>query len=126
MIRGAIGGDSRLLEKFEAIAGAGHDAWAAIREGDAVAAGDAVAREWAVRRTLARGVSTPLVDRLFALPAFGERVAGAKLCGAGGGGMIFGLLRKVEYRDAVAALLEEAKCELFPFELSGGPRFETG
>lgn len=125
MIRGAIGGDPGLLAKFESISEAGHDAWAAITKGDAVAAGDAVAREWAVRRTLARGVSTPLVDRLFSKPAFGERVAGAKLCGAGGGGMIFGILRKPEYRRAVEVLLVEAGCELFPFELSDGPRFES-
>jgi D-glycero-alpha-D-manno-heptose-7-phosphate kinase len=125
MIRGAIGGDAGMLAKFEAISEAGRDAWRAIRDGDAAGAGDAVACEWAVRRTLARGVSTPLVDRLFSNPAFGERVAGAKLCGAGGGGMIFGLLRKPDYRGAVEALLEEAGCELFPFELSGGPRIES-
>jgi D-glycero-alpha-D-manno-heptose-7-phosphate kinase len=124
MIRGAIGGDSRLLAKFEAISEAGHCAWQALLAGDAAAAGGAVAEEWAVRRTLARGVSTPRVDTLFARPEFIERVAGAKLCGAGGGGMIFGLLREPESRKAVEALLEAAGCELFPFELSGGPRVE--
>ncbi len=126
MIRGAIGGDSRMLAKFEEISEAGHDAWKAILSCDAAAAGDAVAREWAVRRTLARGVSTPLVDRLFAQPAFVDRVAGAKLCGAGGGGMIFGLLREPGSRNEIEALLEGAGCELFPFRLSGGPRFEEG
>jgi D-glycero-alpha-D-manno-heptose-7-phosphate kinase len=125
MIRGAIGGDAGLLSRFEAISQAGHAAWAAIRAGDAAAAGDAIAREWSVRRTLARGVSTPLVDRLFARPAFVERVSGAKLCGAGGGGMIFGLLGKPEYRGAVEGLLEEAGCDLFPFRLSDGPRIES-
>jgi D-glycero-alpha-D-manno-heptose-7-phosphate kinase len=124
MIKGAIGGDARLLRKFEAISEAGHDAWRAVRSGDATAVGEAVEREWAVRRTLARGVSIPLVDRLFALPAFVERVSGAKLCGAGGGGMIFGLLRDPGERKAVEALLEGAGCELFPFRLSAGPRIE--
>jgi hypothetical protein len=38
--------------------------------------------------------------------------------------MIFGLLREPESRKAVEALLEAAGCELFPFELSGGPRVE--
>lgn len=122
MIRGAIGGDAALLAKFEAISGAGRDAWDALRSGDAVGAGEAVAREWAVRRTLARGVSTPLVDRLFAQPAFQERVSGAKLCGAGGGGMIFGMLRDPGARAEVEGLIEGAGCELFPFALSGGPR----
>lgn len=126
MIRGAIGGDSRLLAKFEAISDAGHCVWEAIRSGNALEAGEAVAREWAVRRTLARGVSTPLVERLFAQPAFADRVAGAKLCGAGGGGMIFGLLREPSAMKEVERLLEAAGCELFPFKLSGGPRFESG
>ena len=124
MIRGAIGGDALLLGKFASIAKAGHDAWDAILHYDAVAAGEAMAREWAVRRTLARGVSIPRVDTLFGLPAFIERVAGAKLCGAGGGGMIFGLLRDPGEREAVDALLEGAGCELFPLRLSAGPRIE--
>jgi D-glycero-alpha-D-manno-heptose-7-phosphate kinase len=124
MIRGAIGGDPLLLGKFQEISGAGHDAWEAIRCGDAVAAGEAMGREWAVRRTLARGVSTPRVDRLFALPAFRERVAGAKLCGAGGGGMIFGLMRDPDARPAIEAILAEAGCVRFRFALSDGPRFE--
>jgi D-glycero-alpha-D-manno-heptose-7-phosphate kinase len=126
MIRGAIGGDAKLLAKFEAISEAGRDAWGAIRAGDAAAAGEAVGREWGVRRTLARGVSTPLVDRLFGRQEFADAVAGAKLCGAGGGGMIFGLLREPDRRAEVEAMLVGAGCERFPFRLSAGPRVEVG
>ena len=51
-------------------------------------------------------------------------VNGAKLCGAGGGGMLFGLLKNPEDRGAVEALLSGAGMSVLPFRLSGGPRFE--
>src|SRR4030065_22557 len=48
--------------------------------------------EWAIRRTIARGISTKEVDDVFSSPGFRRRVSGAKLCGAGGGGVGFGVL----------------------------------
>jgi GHMP kinases C terminal. len=51
-------------------------------------------------------------------------VSGAKLCGAGGGGMLFGLLRDPGDREAVEVLLSGARMSILPFRISGGPRFE--
>jgi galactokinase/mevalonate kinase-like predicted kinase len=91
-----------------------------------VAAGRAVGREWEIRKNLAPGVSPPGVEKAFALREFRKRVAGAKLCGAGGGGMAFGLLRSPEEREKVEALLAGEGFTVVPFRLSGGPRIETG
>ncbi|MBI5576094.1 MAG: hypothetical protein HY896_06980 [Deltaproteobacteria bacterium] len=126
MIRGAIDGNEEILRKFRGIASASRDAWDAVRSGKADGIGRAVAQEWKIRKTLAAGISPPKVERLFASREFRMRVAGAKLCGAGGGGMLFGLLRGPEERMRVEGILKEEGFEVLPFRLSKGPRLEVG
>lgn len=125
MIRGAIDGDRRILGKFRGIAAAAHEAWDAVRNGNAEGIGRAVAQEWKIRKTLARGVSPPKVEKLFSSRGFRKRVGGAKLCGAGGGGMIFGVLRSPEDRKRVEEIIEAEGCRVFPFRLSDGPLVEV-
>ena len=124
MIRGAIDGNEEILRRFRGIAAAARDAWDAVRSGDAEGMGRAVAAEWKIRKTLAAGVSPPRVERLFASREFRKRVGGAKLCGAGGGGMIFGLLRGPEERKKAEAILAAEGFAVVPFRLSKGPRVE--
>ena len=125
MVRGAIEGDAAVLRKFQGIAGAARDAWTGVCAADAGATAKAVAAEWAIRRTLAAGVSPRPVEELFASRAFRRIAAGAKLCGAGGGGMLFGLLRDPGDRPALPALLAGAGMTAVPFLLSGGARVEA-
>ena len=123
MIRGAIDGDGPVLRKFRGIAAAARDAWEALSAADPRGTGAAIAAEWAIRRTLAPGVSTAGVEELLSGRRFRRLVSGAKLCGAGGGGMLFGLLRDPGDRGAVEAILSGAGMSVLPFRLSGGPRF---
>lgn len=122
MIRGAIDGNGAVLRKFRGIAAAAREAWEAVRGGEIGEAGAAVGREWAIRKTLARGVSTAKVEKALAAREFRRRVTGAKLCGAGGGGMLFGLMRGPEERDKVEAFLSGEGFAVYPFRLSCGPR----
>jgi mevalonate kinase len=69
-------------------------------------------------------VSTAGVEELISDRRFRRLVSGAKLCGAGGGGMLFGLLKDPEDRKVVEALLSGTGMSVLPFRLSGGPRFE--
>jgi len=124
MIRGAIDGDGAVLRKFRGIAAAARDAWEAVSVADPGGTGAAIAAEWTIRKTLAPGVSTTGVEALFAASRFRRLVSGAKLCGAGGGGMLFGLLRNPGDREAMEALLSGTGMSVLPFRLSGGPRFE--
>lgn len=124
MIRGAIDGDGVVLRKFRGIAAAARAAWEAVSAGDPRGTGAAIAEEWAIRKTLAPDVSTPGVEELFPDRRFRRLVSGAKLCGAGGGGMLFGLLRDPDDREALEALLSGTGVSVLPFRLSGGPRFE--
>lgn len=122
MIRGAMEGNAEILRRFRGIAAASRDAWDAVRDGRIDAAGDAVAREWRIRKTLASGVCPNRVEKTFASREFRKRVTGVKLCGAGGGGVAFGLLRAPEERGKVEALLASEGFAVLPFRLSGGPR----
>lgn len=126
MIRGAIEGNRSVLRKFADIASAAREAWDAVSAAEIGAVGRAVAREWDVRRTLAPGVSTRLVDAALGSRELRRRVAGAKLCGAGGGGMLFGLLRAPDERRAVEEILRREGFTIYPFLLSTGPEVETG
>jgi D-glycero-alpha-D-manno-heptose-7-phosphate kinase len=122
MIRGAIDGNPEALRKFRGIADAARDAWEAVSAGEIERAGRAMAREWAIRRTTARGISTRKVDSVFCSPEFRRRVSGAKLCGAGGGGMLFGLLRDPGDRETVESFLESRDVSPYPFRISAGPQ----
>jgi len=124
MIRGAIDGDGVVLRKFRGIAEAAREAWESLSAPDPGRTGEAIAAEWSIRKTLAPGVSTPGVEALMSDRRFRRRAAGAKLCGAGGGGILFGLLRDPDGREELEALLSEAGMTVLPFRLSGGARIE--
>jgi D-glycero-alpha-D-manno-heptose-7-phosphate kinase len=124
MIRGAIEGNAAVLGKFRGIASAARDAWEAVRSGDADALGAVVRAEWGIRRTLARGVSPRKVEELLRDRRFCRLVSGAKLCGAGNGGMLFGMLRDPEDRASADAVLSGAGMAVVPFRLSDGMRIE--
>jgi D-glycero-alpha-D-manno-heptose-7-phosphate kinase len=125
MIRGAIEGDGTALRKFRGIAAAARDAWEAARAANAGALGAVIGGEWRIRRTLARGVSPPRVEELLRDRRFRRMVSGAKLCGAGSGGMLFGMLRDPGDRASTDAILSGAGMIVVPFRLSGGTRIEA-
>ncbi len=122
MVRGALEGDAKVLGKFRSIAAIARDAWAALEACDLPAAAEAVAREWAIRKALAPGITTPSVERALSLPEMERRVAGAKLCGAGGGGILFCILRSPADRGPVGRILRRHGFEVLPFRISPGPR----
>jgi len=121
MIRGAIDGNPEALRRFDKIGQAARDAWEALSTGEIDRIGGAIAREWAIRRTIAQGISLRSVDGLFSSPEFRRRVSGAKLCGAGGGGMVFGLLFEPGDREAMEEVLKHRGFSPFPFRISAGP-----
>lgn len=126
MIRGAIEGNAEVLKKFAGIAGAARDAWEAVVSGDMERLGRAISREWAIRKTIAPGITTSAVEETLASRVIRRHVAGAKLCGAGGGGTLFCLLRRPEDRSAVESFLRGEGFPVYPVRLSPGPRVTGG
>ncbi len=74
-----------------------------------------VQQEWEVRRTLAPGVSTPLIENLISAASRAGGLA-SKICGAGGGGCMITLAPKGR-RTAVCEALEAAGGKVMPFEI---------
>ncbi|MDR3607966.1 MAG: hypothetical protein P4M08_11380 [Oligoflexia bacterium] len=109
-------GDVR--ERFGRINQAARDLEEALRARDWKTAGNAIRSEWEVRRTLAPGISTPEMDRAFALA---EKIApgcAGKICGAGGGGCFFIYTADPASKTAVEKTLAAEGMRVLPFHAS--------
>jgi D-glycero-alpha-D-manno-heptose-7-phosphate kinase len=86
VFKGQIDGDARVREALGAIARVAVEVRQALLDGRYADVAPLLAREWEARKRLAPAVTTPEVDRIAAaaLAAGGA----AKVCGAGGGGMV--------------------------------------
>lgn len=78
------------------------------------ALGEALARGWEIKRTLARGVSNPMIDEYYAR-GIAAGASGGKLLGAGGGGFLLFYVPEEENKKKVREALSDLR-EL-PFEL---------
>ncbi len=96
-------GDDAVTRAFDAIRDAAEGMRAALELGDWSAAARHLAEEWAARKRLAPGVTTPAIDDLFTRASRAGASAG-KVCGAGGGGCLFCLVDPTAH-DAVSAAL---------------------
>jgi D-glycero-alpha-D-manno-heptose-7-phosphate kinase len=110
IIRAALEGEAAMGELLGGIATVAADLPDALERGDWERVGELVAAEWRLRRRLAEGVSTPVIEKLLetatALGAWG-----GKACGAGGGGCI-AVLAPPERRAAIVAGLTAAGGEV--------------
>ena len=100
-----IDGDAFVLDCFERIRDTATALRQALVAADWSGVGEAVAAEWANRKRLAPGVTTPAIERLIAAATEAGATA-AKVCGAGGGGCLFTYGppdRSHAIRDALAA-----------------------
>jgi D-glycero-alpha-D-manno-heptose-7-phosphate kinase len=86
VFKGQIDGDRAVREALAAIVGVATEVRQALGEGRLDEVAPLIAREWQARKRLAPGVTTPEIDRIAdAATASG---GAAKVCGAGGGGMV--------------------------------------
>jgi D-glycero-alpha-D-manno-heptose-7-phosphate kinase len=86
MFKAQVDGVGEVRSLFGEIVGAAAAAAAAIISEDEEGLIQAVAREWKARRALAPGVATPEVDRIVEIAS--AHRGSAKVCGAGGGGIV--------------------------------------
>lgn len=114
VFKGQIDGDASVraaLGEIVASAAGLRDALAAHRYDDVPGL---IAREWAARKRLAPGVTTPEVD---AIVAAAESAGGAaKVCGAGGGGMV-AVWAPPGRRAAATAAVQAAGFKPVPFRV---------
>jgi D-glycero-alpha-D-manno-heptose-7-phosphate kinase len=105
-----INGDKVVRNNFDRIAEIAFGMRQALERAD----WDDVARllraEWSNRKKNAPGITTPLIDRLIEVTRRAG-ASGAKVCGAGGGGCVFFLV-KLGTKEAVSRLIEEAGAQV--------------
>jgi D-glycero-alpha-D-manno-heptose-7-phosphate kinase len=119
VFKGQIDGDARVrqaLAEIVSVASAVREALAAGRLDDVAGL---MAQEWEARKRLAPGVTTPEIDRISA--AARSSGGAAKVCGAGGGGMVAVWAvpgkRGPGDRERVEASLSEAGFRLQKFRI---------
>jgi D-glycero-alpha-D-manno-heptose-7-phosphate kinase len=81
--------DTDVRTKFESITQATHELKAALLKEDWLGASKAIRKEWAARKTLAPGISTPEMEKAFSVASKLAPDSAGKVCGAGGGGCFF-------------------------------------
>jgi D-glycero-alpha-D-manno-heptose-7-phosphate kinase len=99
IIKRHIDGDRHVFDCFEQISRAARGVREALMRADWSDAATQIQAEWAARKKLAPGVTTPKIESLIA-SAMQAGARAAKVCGAGGGGCLFCLAEP----DAVAAV----------------------
>jgi D-glycero-alpha-D-manno-heptose-7-phosphate kinase len=98
-----IDGDRAVAELLAGIRDAAEEMAAALDAGDLEAMGRALGREWSFRKRLSPRVSTPLLEEAERRAA-GAGAWGAKVCGAGGGG-VMAVLGPESARERISAAL---------------------
>lgn len=111
--------DPRVNDGLSEIAAIANRMEKALEAQDLEAAGQALGAEWAARKKLVDGISTPEVDRVIEL-GIAAGAWGGKVCGAGGGGCIV-FLAPPDRREAVVQALANAPGRVLPVgPVSGG------
>lgn len=116
VFKGQIDGEARVRESLSAIAAVAGRVREALLASRYAAVADLMAEEWEARKRLAPGVTSPGIDRI----AEAARAGGgaAKVCGAGGGGVVAVWAAPGERgpgrREDVTQRLQAAGFRLFP------------
>ena len=101
------------MRKIKEVAMAMHGS---LQEEDVEQFAECLSQEWDTRKSLAEGVSTPQIERIFAAAAEQGALA-SKICGAGGGGCFVTLVREGR-QEAVKGAIEENGGEVLPYAFS--------
>ena len=111
-----IDGNRQVHRNFEHIAEIAGAMRAALERSDWKEAGRLLREEWSHRRKNAPGITTPEIDRLIGI-AQRAGSAGAKVCGAGGGGCVFFLVERGA-KGRVSGALADAGAEVLPVKVA--------
>jgi D-glycero-alpha-D-manno-heptose-7-phosphate kinase len=116
VFKGQIDGDARVRDSLAAIAATAARVHERLNAGCYEDVVELVAEEWEARKRLAPGVTTPEIDRI--VDVVRRAGGGAKVCGAGGGGVMAVWAppgaRGAGRREAVLAALEQEGLKVFP------------
>jgi D-glycero-alpha-D-manno-heptose-7-phosphate kinase len=104
-------GDVAVLERCAAIAKIVPDMKAELQKKNWKAVARLLSAEWDIRRTLAPGIVTPMLESLYAA-ALRAGASGGKVCGAGGGGVLVMMVDDPSQKATVENALRAAGGEV--------------
>lgn len=113
-------------EKFSRLLSLAEDASVAIADRDPARLGKIIDDEWQVRKGLSPNVTVDVFERFTSKKEVKKVIFSARLCGAGGGGTMFGILKSRGYRERATELAEKAGFLPIPFSISGGLEVRVG
>jgi len=116
VMKAHIDGDRAIQHNFDRIAAIANGMRDALESHDWESAGRLMREEWTYRRRNIPAITTPLIDRLIAI-ARRAGSAGAKVCGAGGGGCVVFLVEP-DRKDKVTAALRAAGAEVLKAQVA--------
>lgn len=116
VMKAHIDGDRRVHRNFDRIAAIAQAMRAALEKADWEEAGRLLREEWAHRRRNVPGITTDLIDRLVRVTRK-QGAAGAKACGAGGGGCVFFLVERGS-KERVSAAIEREGAQVLPVKVA--------
>lgn len=116
VVRSYLDGTPSVVNHIRGIAQVARRMRQALLSSDLDAAGGLLAEEWAHRRELAAGVSTPVVERALAVARRHGGLAG-KVCGAGGGGCVLVFVRAGARRMCEEGL-RQAGFQVLPVQIA--------
>ncbi len=111
-----IDGDAKVRRNFDCIAAIAHAMRGALERADWDEVARLLREEWSNRRKNAPGITTPLIDRLISATRRAG-AAGAKVCGAGGGGCVIFLVEPGS-KAAVSGVIEREGATVLPVSVA--------
>jgi D-glycero-alpha-D-manno-heptose-7-phosphate kinase len=116
VMKAHLDGDRAVHRNFDRIVAIAAAMRQAVERADWNETGRLLREEWVHRRRNAPGITTPLIDRLVDT-ARKAGAAGAKVCGAGGGGCVFFLVERGA-RARVSAVIEREGGRVLPVRVA--------
>lgn len=120
LFKAFIDGEGEVRVNFQKIVAATRSLEDALRKKDWSGAGASIAEEWSVRKTLAKGITTPEIERAFERARKIAPEISGKVCGAGGGGCFFLFLPSGDpaVREAIIKTVTQKGIQSLPFHVS--------
>lgn len=112
-----LAGAKEKIDQLAEIARISHALVRPLEEGDWNFVAKLMSEEWEIRRELAPGISTEVLDRLYTIGREAG-AAGGKVCGAGGGGVLVLLVKNPSDIGQVCKAVADAGGILLPAQFS--------
>lgn len=126
LVKKLLDGGRKGQEIFKQLLSLAEEASAAVAIRDPAMLGDVIRRDWQFRKSLSEKVTVERFEKFLRTREVKKILYSARLCGAGGGGTMFGILKSPKDRTRAEALAEKAGFSPIAFSISKGVEVRIG